>query len=509
MNPININTKTLCTFIKISERQPAMILNKLISEYCSFKNITIEKLLKQEQHQLYHKRIDTKSCCRCPPKFATYDKFITDKQWNALYELTTVDTSHICRSKQMECNERFVPKSKQTYNLSVAKALILNIPDILTYMKDFLCVSGFDKFLMQNQHELFHSMIEERCCKCCNMYRVHTEKPLIEVTEWNKLFMKKDNVPCKSDSTECCCQYALRNNVRYKHIDEKLVYKIFYVSGPIGVLNKIEGDALLCFVSWTVDDQPLQRTLQELLNMIKDKTFCTDISRSTLSPDLNRSDENEALKWMSMHLPPQNEALENVEPSLQIFVHDRDGLNVKSIHIPEDFSMPRRTRKFTDITTEENNFLVVVHGLSTIVYPVIKIQFDKPCPEEVFKKIRTKIYEEKTAEYNKDSHKDANKCRKKRIYLTHNKKQQLFSDNKDEPKNLDLKWMIYILKRGIQEEGKTEAKKSNIDQLNVIDNIRREIVQSSSGVLKDSRFKDIMYSIRKVGSKISCTALER
>lgn len=306
MNPIIVNNKTLCTFIKISERQPAMILNKLISEYCSFEGISIEMLLKQEQHQLYHKRIDTKSCCSCPPKFATYDKFITEKQWNALYDLTTVDASHICKSKKMECYERFVPKSNQTYILSVAKALILNIPAFLTYMKDVLCVKGFYKFLMKNQHELYHSMIEERCCKCFNMYRNHIEKPLIEVTEWNKLFMKKDNAPCKSGSTECCCQYALRNTVRYKFTDEKLLYKIFYVSGPIGVLNKIEGDAFLSFVSWTVDEQPLQRTIQELLKMIKDKTFCTGISRNTSSPDLNHSDENEALKWMSMHLPPEN-----------------------------------------------------------------------------------------------------------------------------------------------------------------------------------------------------------
>lgn len=89
------------------------------------------------------------------------------------------------------------------------------------------------------------------------------------------------------------------------------------------------------------------------------------------------------------------------------------------------------SRQFTDITNEENNFLVVVHGLSTIVYPVIKNQLDKHCPEEVFKKIRTNIYEEKTAVYNKDLPKDVKKRRKKRIYLTQNKKQQLFSGNSE------------------------------------------------------------------------------
>lgn len=54
--------------------------------------------------------------------------------------------------------------------------------------------------------------------------------------------------------------------------------------------------------------------------------------------------------------------------------------------------------------------------------------------------------------------------------------------------------MIYILR----EKTNVEGKKDYIKQLDIIDKIRREIVQSSSGILDDERFKDIMNRIRKV-----------
>lgn len=59
--------------------------------------------------------------------------------------------------------------------------------------------------------------------------------------------------------------------------------------------------------------------------------------------------------------------------------------------------------------------------------------------------------------------------------------------------------MIYILKRKIEEEGK----KDYTDHLDVIDDIGREIVQHSSGVLNETRFLEILTCIEKVLEKIS------
>ncbi|CAG2211255.1 unnamed protein product [Mytilus edulis] len=66
----------------------------------------------------------------------------------------------------------------------------------------------------------------------------------------------------------------------------------------------------------------------------------------------------------------------------------KDGLSVKREHIPKSSYLPHRTyrtRKFTDITSNENNFLVVVHGITTIVYSVIKNEFRTKCSGRVLK----------------------------------------------------------------------------------------------------------------------------
>lgn len=89
------------------------------------------------------------------------------------------------------------------------------------------------------------------------------------------------------------------------------------------------------------------------------------------------------------------------------------------------------SRKITDITPEENYFLVVVHAFTKIVYPVIKHQLSKHCPADDFDKIRTNIYGEQTAPFKRDSLKRLRRSSKKRIYLTQNKKEQLFSNNSE------------------------------------------------------------------------------
>lgn len=57
--------------------------------------------------------------------------------------------------------------------------------------------------------------------------------------------------------------------------------------------------------------------------------------------------------------------------------------------------------------------------------------------------------------------------------------------------------MINILK----ENKNKEKMEDYFEQLDVIDEIRREIVQSSNGVLFYAQFKDIMQQIRKVYRK--------
>ncbi|CAC5408763.1 unnamed protein product [Mytilus coruscus] len=481
LNPINIDSKSLSRFIDMSERYPAMILQKLISEYCTSTNITMEKLIAKEQHQLYHEGLYTEFCCRCPKQLSSYNDIIPDKKWTVLQEVAPA-----YRSKQMNDSEQFTPKKNTTYDLSLAKALILHNQDILVYMIRRLCVKGFDNFLMQNKHTLYHH-IKKRCSKCSN---VLTGKTLITKKEFNKLFMNEFNISCKSNSMDCCCQYSVRNGIKYSDIDDILLSKIFHVAGPIGILNKIEENAFLSYLNWTVDHQPLERANTELLNLITDETFCIDIVKSSSSCEIFQSDTINACRWVSMYLPRQRET---IEPSLPVFVREKEGFNVKWIHVPKEIPLPKRTRKLTNISSEENNFLVVVLGFKKIVYPVIKNHFNTHCSDDVLNQMRMNIYEEQTAQHYDSLRKDETRSWKNRVFLTEIQKRQLFPPNKEEWKNVDLKLMIYILKRITKKEETNEY----VDQLCIIDNIRREIVQSSSGVLDEKRFNDIIKSIRK------------
>lgn len=81
------------------------------------------------------------------------------------------------------------------------------------------------------------------------------------------------------------------------------------------------------------------------------------------------------------------------------------------------------SQRFTDITTEENNFLVVIIGLTKIVYPVVKTYFNAEVPADVLDKIRQNIYD---SECN-SSRKRGNGSQKKRAHLSEKQRNQLFS----------------------------------------------------------------------------------
>lgn len=58
--------------------------------------------------------------------------------------------------------------------------------------------------------------------------------------------------------------------------------------------------------------------------------------------------------------------------------------------------------------------------------------------------------------------------------------------------------MIYILTQKNEDIGAASSQSEWKKHLNGISEIRKEIMQSSSGVLEETRFQDIMNSIRKV-----------
>ncbi|CAC5400773.1 unnamed protein product [Mytilus coruscus] len=459
LNPITIDTKKLCKFIDMSERYPAMILQQLLLEYCSLNNVSIEDVLREEQHQLYHKRIKTDSCCKCTTGLATFIKVIPEKIWKMLYEEKEDSGSHICPLHLKNCSERFVSKIINKFDLSVSKVLILNIPNTLIYIIHRLYVNRFDKFLMNSRHSLYHSMGKKMCCKCNKISTENTERSLIKVNEWRQLFVK-DDIACQSSCKDCCCQYSLKNGIEYAEMNETMLSKIFQVAGPIGILNKIEHVPFLSYLKYTADDLPLKKELTELLNLIRDKTFCRikfEQSNETIAT------KYDTRRWISRHM--RQPKIKPEQQQLYVIVRDES------------------IRKITDIIPEENCFLVVYQGLTQIVYQVIKDEFDTNCSAGILHKIHMDVQ-------NQD---DENKSQRKGICLSQIEQKQLFSPQKGESKNLPLKLMIKILKHIIEEERKTDY----VAQLEVIYDIQREIVQSSSGIVTETKFQDILKCIRK------------
>lgn len=89
------------------------------------------------------------------------------------------------------------------------------------------------------------------------------------------------------------------------------------------------------------------------------------------------------------------------------------------------------SRKLTNISSEENNFLVVVLGFKKIIYPVIKNHFNAQCSDDVLNQMHMHIYEEETAQHCDSLPKDEIGSRKNRLFLTEIEKRQLFSPNSE------------------------------------------------------------------------------
>lgn len=288
----------------MSETYPAQIIQQIISEYCTLNKQKIEDILKDEKHDLYHKRKLTRSCCLCDQpddidnpdiSFSSYDKVIPEKQWESMYEKLV----HSCPFNLQKCCESFIPKKCDNFDLSVNLTLILNSSVILRHIIDLLWTKGFDKFLMDNKHTIYHSMEKKKCCKCC---KTRTEKIIIKKNEWRKLFKKEENKVCQSRIVDCCCQYIVKSDINILIIEETLLLsKLLYVAGPISVLYKIKQDAFLYFLNWTAEEQELKGALTELLNIIDDTKFSRDMSEKMSSGDLIAKDED-AHVWVTKHL---------------------------------------------------------------------------------------------------------------------------------------------------------------------------------------------------------------
>ncbi|VDH98258.1 Hypothetical predicted protein, partial [Mytilus galloprovincialis] len=306
LNPIYIDVKKVCRFIDMSERYLALILDKIISEYCGLKNVSRQCILIEDKHQIYHNRIKTEACCKCSvPGLHPYIKHISEEQWKSLYEKTYGSTMHSCPSNLKTCIESYIPKKINTDDLSVSMSLVQNSQNMAIHIMSRICGNRFDTFLMEHKHTLYHNVWNMRCCRCI---KAPTKKRSISEDEWNTLYQKDNNIICKTIPDGCCCHFSFRNDIKYSDIDSTLLSKIFRVAGPIGVFNNIPKNAFLSFLHWTADDKKLLNALTDLLGVIDDKMFRQKLLSSIHSQsdeniaESTTADENDAHMWVTRHM---------------------------------------------------------------------------------------------------------------------------------------------------------------------------------------------------------------
>lgn len=93
-------------------------------------------------------------------------------------------------------------------------------------------------------------------------------------------------------------------------------------------------------------------------------------------------------------------------------------------------------RKFKDITSDENNFLVVVHALQTIVRHVIKSLFNTKFKDDEFSNICKDIYYGKM--YYDVKSEVSNRCRKVKMHFSDRQRRELFSQKREFKKLINV-----------------------------------------------------------------------
>lgn len=306
LNPICIGVKKIRRFIDMSERYPAMILDKIISEYCGLKNLSRQYILIEAKQQIYHNSMRTEACYKgSVPGLHPYIKKVPEEQCKLWYEKAYGSKMHSCPSELETCFESYIHKKINTDDLSVSMFLVQNSQNMANHIMSRICGNRFDTFLIEHKHTLYHNVWNMRCCRCI---KAPTKKKSISKDEWNTLYQKDNTIICKTIPDGCCCHFSFRNDIKYSDIDNTLLSKIFRVAGPIGVFDNIPKNAFPSLLIWTADDNKILKALTDLLGVIDDKMFRQKILSSIHSQsdetiaENTIADENDAHMWVTRHM---------------------------------------------------------------------------------------------------------------------------------------------------------------------------------------------------------------
>ena len=315
MSVIDLDDHRFYRLATLANKLATPVLRKVIQQYCDENGITFQQLLDLYKHELFHLR-HQKGCCKCNKK--QFEIVLIDKQWNKLFENISVSlpSTHPHNGHNpRKCPEIFRAKpgiSVDVCDVTLACALLNNITGqiglrvkrfpnrvralitttyvstclevwgLLEYTTDKLSTklgaNGFEQFLANYQHELFHFTEKERCCQCASD---PNGKNSISSTEWNTMY-NSSSIPC--GSPVCSCQYSPIPGINRTSLTIQLIHKIGQAVGPVITVRSIRNDAIAHTTTGTFNEatfnthwDELTDALHKLIDIITDVTWQTDM----------------------------------------------------------------------------------------------------------------------------------------------------------------------------------------------------------------------------------------
>ena len=309
---IGLDDNRFYRLVTLSNKYASRVLRKVIAQYCTENGLPFQDVLELYKHELFHYWCGaTAPCCKCNSR--KFKRVLLDKQWYTLFTdiSTNLSATHPHAGHNIKgCPEVFGTRAGidvDVCDVSLASSLLTNITGkitnhsvvglitntrltvtgsinmhgLLEYTIDKLSskfgVGGFEKFLNLHQHELFHCMEQQRCCKCTS----DTDgKTFITQGEWEMMYA---STPTTCNSPTCSHKYSPIRGIVPNALKIQLLQKICQAVGPVTTVRKIRNQIAHAATS-TMDDSSFKSTygvlagsLNELIDIISNSTWRNDM----------------------------------------------------------------------------------------------------------------------------------------------------------------------------------------------------------------------------------------
>ena len=309
---IDLDDHRFYRLVTLSNKLAAPVLRRVIKQYCNVHGLTFEKVLNLYKHELFHYWHGAIApCCKCNGR--RFNRVLLDKQWYTLFTdisaslpATHAHSGHACKG----CPDVYSARSGldvDICDITLASSILtnitgnvttthvvglltktsrsvttsVNISGLLEYIIDqfssHLGVNGFELFMSNHQHKLFHQMEAHRCCQCTSF---PDGKSVMKPSEWSAIY---NSSPTPCTFPVCSHQYSPIPGITRTSLTTQLLHRIGQAVGPV-VSVRSARNQIAHTVTGTMDDPTftalwgeLSGALHELIDIIADPAWQADM----------------------------------------------------------------------------------------------------------------------------------------------------------------------------------------------------------------------------------------